>query len=498
MLQSSRRVRKDYERCRALAYALAHRGYNVMVVDADPQCDISMLFRAPSLRKQRLAHKDRAAELSQLYSRQGVSPDQAELRAVSEASVEFPTTYDHEIDRSRCMTPGAVRTLYEAMENFRIPGRQTEPLIVEPFEILPQVPWSHGKVVLMAGHDDTLYMEDTVCDAERSRSDSINVAFLSLLYHIITRTAKASGCSFVLVDTNPFCGEFFRSLLTSSDYFVIMAGADVCSTNAVRKLCESVPGWYHHTRTIETNRKSVSLPGQGELEWMPRVRRRLGMTGVSPAGSALPRGVPLRVCGPYRCGTLLLCAGGVERHAAQIHHGHAAAAVSGGARLAPGRAARRDARRRSGFAVEDRAYTALNLVPGLLARFRHARSLAPCANLHGVPTGHLGKRKIVKASADPDVASTVSDGSLLFLRDRFLRAMDRYAWNILALVHEDSTAKSGAGRPWVATPEGWRHAGRGGPPDRGERYFEEEGAAGARGAGMRASRRPSAIYSDAI
>ena len=43
--------------CAALAYALARRDYNVMVVDADPQCDISMFPRAPSLRNQRLAQR---------------------------------------------------------------------------------------------------------------------------------------------------------------------------------------------------------------------------------------------------------------------------------------------------------------------------------------------------------------------------------------------------------------------------------------------------------
>ena len=118
----------------------------------------------------------------------------------------------------------------------------------------------------MAGHDDTLHMENNACDEERLRSESINMAFLSPPYHIIMSTAKASGCSFVLVDTNPFCGEFFRLLLTSSDYFVIMACADVCSTStdAVRNLCETVRAWYHHTRT-ETVPKLVQSGQIGKL-----------------------------------------------------------------------------------------------------------------------------------------------------------------------------------------------------------------------------------------
>ena len=121
------------------------------------------------------------------------------------------------------------------------------------------------------------------------------------------------------------------------------------------------------------------------------------------------------------------------------------------------------------FAVEDRAYTTMNLVPSLLARFRHAHSLILCANFNGVPMGYLRYDQIVKASADQDIAPTSSNRDFIFWRDFFRRAMDQYAWNILALIHKDSTAPGGPGQR-----TGGRRAGAGSRIKTRSNYFEEK------------------------
>ena len=93
---------------------------------------------------------------------QAGAPDrQAHEEAVIEATVSVPYGYDHLIDRSHIPnnpnnadgTKNKVRTLWEAMENFRTLGAPSVPKEIEPMKILPHQEGTHGRLLLMPGHE---------------------------------------------------------------------------------------------------------------------------------------------------------------------------------------------------------------------------------------------------------------------------------------------------------------------------------------------------------
>ncbi len=123
------------------------------------------------------------------------------------------------------------------------------------------------------------------------------------------------------------------------------------------------------------------------------------------------------------------------------------------------------------FAIADGIYTTLNLLPGLVARFRHAHKLVPASNFYGIPMGFLSRDQLVNLSQDPDVIASRDRGVAVDNRRIFFRKIsDQFAWNILALIHEDSRNKTG-GISWVRMPADWTQFGRGGPPQPGQNFF---------------------------
>ena len=77
-------------------------------------------------------------------------------------------------------------------------------------------------------------------------------------------------CSIIVVDTNPFAGDHLRLLLMQSEYYVIMAGPDRGSTNAIQKLCEMVPEWYKKTVVNTCHKVANAYPELGRRYPFPQ------------------------------------------------------------------------------------------------------------------------------------------------------------------------------------------------------------------------------------
>ena len=85
----------------------------------------------------------------------GIPDQQAYEEAISEAEEIVPYSYEHLIDRSHISDNDdgiKVRTLWEAMENFRILGAPSIPKEIVPMEILPRLVGTHGRLLLIPGH----------------------------------------------------------------------------------------------------------------------------------------------------------------------------------------------------------------------------------------------------------------------------------------------------------------------------------------------------------
>jgi len=180
----------------AIGYALAHRGYNVMLVDMDPQTDLSQFLLAPNMTECATEYTRQWGEIKAQKMEQGMSKKEAYLEAVKEASALVPHGYNHVIDRRHIPNNAGgekVRTLWEAMENYLQLEFKTVPKEIEPFEILGEDA-SHGRLLLIPGHEDMVQMEHKVHlgDAVSSPGDT-NIVWLSVPHHVLKNTAKENG-----------------------------------------------------------------------------------------------------------------------------------------------------------------------------------------------------------------------------------------------------------------------------------------------------------------
>jgi len=79
--------------------------------------------------------------------------------------------------------------------------------------------------------------------------------FVGAFHKIIRLTAQINKCEIVLVDMSPNAGAMNRSILMSSDYFVIPSSPDFFSYQAIQSLSKMIPKWkddFHEFRNQST------------------------------------------------------------------------------------------------------------------------------------------------------------------------------------------------------------------------------------------------------
>lgn len=168
---------------------------------------------------------------------------------------DFDGDYSAMISRAHC-TGGIggdrCRTLYEAMAPLLLTHDHPQ-YVIEPYEIqTPAGAKVTGKIFLIAGHEETVELEQKMATAEESWQ-SPALAALSKPHDVFKETAVRHGCSFILIDTNPFSGTLNCNLWHSSDYFLIPCGADNASMHGIRALTDLIlkpgPGWLNRQRS---------------------------------------------------------------------------------------------------------------------------------------------------------------------------------------------------------------------------------------------------------
>ena len=190
----------------AIAWALAHRGYDVMFADMDPQTDASQFMLAPEIDKAAANFSAKYKELARERLRPGMPKEQRQAQEeelLEEAKAAAPYGYAELIDRKHIDDNAAgtkVRTVWEAMENFRTLGAETKPKEIEPMEILPKKDGVHGRLLLVAGHEEMTEMEGKIHAGEAASGSDINVAWLTVPHHVLKQTAvKNRWCSPLLL-----------------------------------------------------------------------------------------------------------------------------------------------------------------------------------------------------------------------------------------------------------------------------------------------------------
>lgn len=174
-----------------LGWMLAQKGNRVILVDGDPQANLTGLVLG--------------------YS----GPSELE---------EF---YRSEPDRN--------------LKSGLAPAFESKPSLIEPVDCIdtPQ-----EGLYLLPGNIALTEYEVTLSLAQALSSSIHTLQNLpGSISHLLMKTAKKVDADYILVDMNPSLSAFNQNLLMTSDYFIVPTTPDFFSAMAIDSLAKVIPGW---------------------------------------------------------------------------------------------------------------------------------------------------------------------------------------------------------------------------------------------------------------
>lgn len=194
-----------------IGWMLAAKGHRVILIDADPQCNLTGLV---------LGFK---------------------------GENEFENFYQGESDRN--IRAGLA------------PAFESQPRAIQAVECLP-VNGCEG-LFLLPGHIRLAEYEVTLgIVQELSGSIQTLQNLPGALSYLLDITAEKHAADFVLVDMNPSLSSINQNLLMTSDFFIVPASPDYFSVMAVESLSAVMPRWYAWSKRAKANPilKSATYP----------------------------------------------------------------------------------------------------------------------------------------------------------------------------------------------------------------------------------------------
>lgn len=186
-----------------LAWMLAVLGKRVMVVDCDPQCNLTGLF------------------LGELDT--------------DEYPFESPS-------------PQKPRNIRDAVR----PAFESRPYMIEPSEIHPSS--KRSDLYLFPGHVGLAeYESQLAVSHELSNTLSALQNIPGALYHAIKKTGEINRIDYALIDMSPSLGAINQNLFMTSDAFIIPMAPDLFSAMALRSLARMLPKWAEWGRKAGNN-----------------------------------------------------------------------------------------------------------------------------------------------------------------------------------------------------------------------------------------------------
>lgn len=197
-----------------IGWMLASKGHRVLMVDADPQCNLTGLI---------LASKN------------------------DEPFEEFEKFYQDNPNRN---LRGGLEPAFESL-----------PRLIEPVESI-KVNGVDG-LYLLPGHIQLSEYEVTLGIAQELSSSIHTLKNLpGAISYLLNKTAEALNANYVLVDLNPSLSSINQNILMTSDYFIMPATADYFSVMAVKTLLNALPRWHYWSQRAQSHGqlKSASYP----------------------------------------------------------------------------------------------------------------------------------------------------------------------------------------------------------------------------------------------
>ena len=196
-----------------LGWMLARKGRRIMLVDCDPQCNLTGMVLG-------------LEDLESTESIQG-------------------------------RRDGKPLNIKEGL----LPAFESQPIPLSAVE-LTAIP-HNDHLFLLPGHIGLAEYEVTLGIAQELSGSVVTLKNLpGAIRHLLEITADAHGIDYVLVDMSPSLGAVNQNLLSVSDYFLIPMHPDYFSNMAIGSLSSVLPKWRHWAITAASNSalKSAAYP----------------------------------------------------------------------------------------------------------------------------------------------------------------------------------------------------------------------------------------------
>ena len=185
-----------------LGWMLATKGYRVILVDTDPQCNLTGM-------------------------------------ALGEATEE---------DEDR------IEEIYNTRSNIKTclaPAFESQPRAIEAVDCIPI--GDQNGLFLLPGHVGFAEYEVTLGIAqELSGSIQALKNLPGAITDLLNKTASKFEADYILIDMSPSLGSINQNLLMTSDFFIVPTTADFFSLMAIDSLSNVLPKWYNWANTASS------------------------------------------------------------------------------------------------------------------------------------------------------------------------------------------------------------------------------------------------------
>lgn len=203
-----------------LAYALAELGHKTLMVDLDPQCNLTIYSLAMETIEQLWEAEDPYIDEGFDQTRSSISPDQFKKVIAVPRSVHFllKPTEEGTADLTTLPPPSHIATNLDM-----IPGR----LSLHLYEEKVSSRWSD------------LY-----------RGDPLAIRTATRIRALVSEYAQTHGYSIVIIDTSPSLGALNKTAILTVDSFLIPCLPDVFSLYGIRNIGKVLAEWADQLRIL--------------------------------------------------------------------------------------------------------------------------------------------------------------------------------------------------------------------------------------------------------
>lgn len=225
-----------------LAHALAEMGHKTLVIDLDPQCNLTILGM-----DEEVIHAIWAAEddFVQDFEKAKASLDDAAFDAM-------------------LRTPRSIHFLLKPTED----GVGDIPRLPPPFELSPNLGLIPGRL--------TMHMyEDKISKlwSDAFQGDPQAVRTITKIRTVARAYASAHGYEYIIMDTSPSLGVLNKVVISTTDGFLIPCMPDMFSLYGIRNIGAALAVWRKQFRTMYS-----LLSDEKRAEFPERFIKLLGFT----------------------------------------------------------------------------------------------------------------------------------------------------------------------------------------------------------------------------